>query len=1086
MSFFSANIARLHSPAMVKHFNYISREENYKKMKDLLYSESGNLPKWAKTGKDYWETTKAQEDQVNADFKEGKRGEKNCSVRKYRFALPNEMTDKQMIEFTKEYLEENFKDLPYTFAIHKKTSTVHEKENPHVHLIFADRVNNERSANLDKENYYKMHGVSKAGKEYGGAYRTRDYSAKNPRVYRQTRKNLADRINAFYKKHGIDKKVTEKSLKAERKEALSEGDILTAESLNRPKPFRLSAAKFKKNQKIIQEKIKMGWRNVKDLDDVPDPEVRERIIQEFEKEIKEESLNEVKSSLLEPNEIDKLHAIENKINELKMLKKFSPTRSGISNILNEMELEQLEKEKEKLKENSSGKGNYYLTKKYEAALNDIIYKKQIKGLMEASIAEKIKECAIAVYSIQEMEQRINELKKKKENTLLFNHADKISNGECRQLLRKLDSRKSLKKYYLREGKDPDLIDQQIKEIEKKINVLIAKNVSSEEKERIHNEYESVQKEIFELTEVSTSYESRLEATGIDKAFKEKHSAAIQEYLQSLKRLNRYNVSEKERPSDSMYEDLLNDAILKKAESFERLLQEEQDKNWEHSLSEVIDKMTDGSLHKLKNEQYDLLQEKESISSYDYRKVYAIRERVKEIEHLINQLVKEKMPECEKKAKKILRESRKDRLLRVNELISLKKRLEKDLKRKYLHPEIADRLKKILKNADEKIDAIRLRRSGSRFEESRLKWIEETVKNRQKNFYKEYQKLIPQTEKALVEKLIDNESGMQLSKLKEQLRSQESFRKYTIKQGKDPIFYDKKIETLKEKMEFIRKQYRTPELLLKARKLSQFTRKKWKENRRLAKKMEQQILKDAQRRNISSELKQSCKKALSYAKYQLSKQKLLNDTVTLRVIAFKDKVMAEIPRREEFYFKQIINEKTNNNLQKVEALLYHYEKSKKNEDYSAVTMKEIDLKIKELASKRSKIISEQKTPEILKEVMLRKEKALLEYADKIKDLRKEFKFIQKDAQRRHLSPNTRIFVEKNAKELEKLLFHSESVVLNHKNRHSSLHTSDPFKSLKTVRLPSMLKRLQGIGKIKNSSIHGRANIRIYKHEDDFER
>ena len=249
MSFFSANISMLRSPAMVKHFNYINREENYKKMKDLIYSESGNLPKWAKNGKDYWETTKAQEDEIQKDFEEGTRGKKNCSVRKYRFALPNEMTDKEMIEFTKEYLEENFKDLPYTFAIHKKTSTVHEKENPHVHLIFADRVNNERSANLDKENYYKMHGVSKTGKEYGGAYRTRDYSAKNPRVYRQTRKNLADRINAFYKKHGIDKKVTEKSLKAERKEALSEGDILTAESLNRPKPFRLSAAKFKKKSK---------------------------------------------------------------------------------------------------------------------------------------------------------------------------------------------------------------------------------------------------------------------------------------------------------------------------------------------------------------------------------------------------------------------------------------------------------------------------------------------------------------------------------------------------------------------------------------------------------------------------------------------------------------------------------------------------------------------------------------------------------------------------------------------------------------------------------------------------------------------
>ena len=104
MSFFSANISMLRSPAMVKHFNYINREENYKKMKDLIYSESGNLPKWAKNGKDYWETTKAQEDEIQKDFEEGTRGKKNCSVRKYRFALPNEMTDKEMIEFTKEYL----------------------------------------------------------------------------------------------------------------------------------------------------------------------------------------------------------------------------------------------------------------------------------------------------------------------------------------------------------------------------------------------------------------------------------------------------------------------------------------------------------------------------------------------------------------------------------------------------------------------------------------------------------------------------------------------------------------------------------------------------------------------------------------------------------------------------------------------------------------------------------------------------------------------------------------------------------------------------------------------------------------------
>lgn len=80
-------------------------------MKDLIYSESGNLPNWAKNGKEYWETTNPKKNRLKWNFKKGKEA-KNCSVRKYRFALPNEMTDEEMINFTKEYLKENFKDLP--------------------------------------------------------------------------------------------------------------------------------------------------------------------------------------------------------------------------------------------------------------------------------------------------------------------------------------------------------------------------------------------------------------------------------------------------------------------------------------------------------------------------------------------------------------------------------------------------------------------------------------------------------------------------------------------------------------------------------------------------------------------------------------------------------------------------------------------------------------------------------------------------------------------------------------------------------------------------------------------------------------
>ena len=99
-------------------------------MKDLIYSESGNLPKWAKNGKDYWETTKAQEDEIQKDFEEGTRGKKNCSVRKYRFALPNEMTDKEMIEFTKEYLEENLKISPTPLLFIKKLQQFMKRKIP--------------------------------------------------------------------------------------------------------------------------------------------------------------------------------------------------------------------------------------------------------------------------------------------------------------------------------------------------------------------------------------------------------------------------------------------------------------------------------------------------------------------------------------------------------------------------------------------------------------------------------------------------------------------------------------------------------------------------------------------------------------------------------------------------------------------------------------------------------------------------------------------------------------------------------------------------------------------------------------------
>ena len=1091
MSFYSANISRLKAPTMVKHFNYINRQEKYGKLHDLIYSESGNLPVWAKDGKDYWEETKAQEEQVEKDFEEGKVGRKINSVRKYRFALPNEMTDEEMIEFTKEYVDENFKDLPYTFAIHKKKSTIHEKENPHVHLIFSDRVNNERSKHLDKDEYYKKHGVSRYGKEYGGSYRTRDYTAKNTRVYRQTRKDLADRINAYYKEKGINKSVTEKSLKEERRNALNEGNFLKAETLNRNKPFRLSPDKFKKNEKIIQDKVKAGWRNVKDLNDVSDPEVRKRIIQEFEKEIKRESKFELNQHVMIPTEIDKIRAIENKINEMKMLNKFSPARDGISSILYKEELKKLEQERAKLswKENNNEE-SYYLIKKYESTLDKRFEDKAINSLSNATDTEKIKEYAIAAYSIKEMHKKINELNKKKKSGLLFEQVNRKTDGELKKLFRKLDSRESLKDYLIRQEKSTEEIDFEIAKIKDRIETMIKNNTSPEEKDVLDKKYESIQKEIYDLKEISTNYSNRMKEAGIDNSFRDKYKKEIDDYITNLERINKYGIKdEKETASPSpvykeVYKEVLNDTVLKRTETFTDLLNSEVKKNWDNALQEAIDKETNGALRKLQEEKEELEKTQNTTSSYDYRTVLSINNRLKKIDSVIDEIKKEKLPACEQEAKKILKEYRKDRSEKIKELVLLQKQLKKDLTRKRLNPKIAKQVEKALSGAEEKIDSLRLRRSTSRYEEKRLSQMEKILKERDSAFYKEFSRVKPRTEKSITEKLIDISSGKELSKLKEQIRSQESLKEYALKQGRDTAVYDNQIHILNKKIEDLKQTHRTPELLLKAKELSKLTRNRWTENRKIIQKMEQQIRKDSKRKYISGSQRKAKEKILSYAKYQLSKQKLLDDTVSLRVIALKDKVLKTIPRKEEFYLKQIINERTGNNLKKLEDRIYQTERMRKVNDFSQGTAKDLERELKELKAAKTKLIAEYKTPEIKKEVMNLKEFSLTNLNQNMKQLQKEYDALIRDSQRKYLSGKTKETIKKDMNRIGKIVYRSDRIVKTRNRRDQTLQT---MKKLQYKATTQTLRSLRGIPSLKDpgGSATGRANIRVYR-DDDFER
>lgn len=1030
MGFYSSHIDILRPNVMMQHFGYITRKGKYANHKDLVFSESGNMPKWAKDEIDYWQTVSYQEMDLEQQIREGKRKEANYAVRKLRFALPNEMTHDEMIQFTKDYLDANYKNLPYTFAIHEKDSAIYGIKNPHVHVIFADYVNNERAQNLDRDTYFKKHGVSRAKREYGGAYRTRDYISHNPQGYKRARKDLADRINAYYEERGIDKRVSEKSLATQIKKSLQQGDLLTAEILKRTKPFRLNPRKFAKYQKVIQEKVLAGWENVKNLDDVPDPEVKNRIVQEFEKQIKENFMKYVKTLERGPSDLDKLHAIEAKMDELHFLMRFAPNRRDSFMARNKKRLEELEKEKNwiQLRLSDQTDENYYLSEKYKNEISQKYKNEEIVYLMNASPEEKVKEYATAAYTIKAMHKRINTLLKEKEDDFILAALNDRTDGEAEALKKKLDSKESILRYLEKNGKDTEDIQADIEGLHERIDELAETVLTPEERKEITDHFNQNYSEIYKLQEISSTYASRIKEAGIDEKFRKDHKREILSYMKNLERLDKYGIDE--RPGESLsdeedkklsYDDerrlqAINDTVLKRIDKFQSQLKEEIARNWEMAYEKALNDATDGVIGKLKKENEYLYKRLDYFRFAEKEKRDAIYNKIDENKKDIQKISRFYRQEAEENAREILKYWRKDRTQKVAELTLLQKQLARDSHRKYLNPDIAQRAKDVLKGSNQKLDYIQVRDGHSRYEEERLRWLEEGYKNENLTFMKAYNRLIPHTQKYYLEQLIDEESNKQLTALKNQIRGRGNL-------SADPST-DAELERLNRQMERTIEKYRTPELMERAKALSEASVREWAENRPKAQKLVAKFKNRMDKAHLSMAGKQRKKKILSYAEYQLSRKKLLNDIVTTRVLAFRDKVLRTIPRTEKFYINQIINEKTGGKLQKKDLFIQNVEKIAKDlsTKYSKTDSKVVNVQkeLDKLKQERELFIKAQSTSEVIVEAKARRESAIQNAETNLNDLKKEYDALMKDANRKHLSPGTKANVQRNMGSLGRII------------------------------------------------------------------
>ena len=182
------------------HSAYLTREGKYQvRAQELELTWSGNLPSWAKTGKDFWEA---------ADLYERANGRVYTEA---VITLPRELSKEGRREVVQEFISKEIGDrFPYTVAIHNPKA-LDGGEQPHAHVMFSIRELDgiERS----KELFFKR--ANTKCPEKGGAKKSREWSLDergNDRLneIRQTWEKLANKALEI---EGYEVRIDRRSLK---------------------------------------------------------------------------------------------------------------------------------------------------------------------------------------------------------------------------------------------------------------------------------------------------------------------------------------------------------------------------------------------------------------------------------------------------------------------------------------------------------------------------------------------------------------------------------------------------------------------------------------------------------------------------------------------------------------------------------------------------------------------------------------------------------------------------------------------------------------------------------------------------------
>lgn len=190
------------------HAQYLQREGKYSrgaKYEDIEAKGDGNMPKWARENPtDFWKAAD--------DFER-----KNGSVyRELEISLPRELSRDERETMARLYMREKFGDRhAYSWAIHNPKSKFDGQEQPHLHVMYSQRILDGHDRAPDQ--FFRRYNANHP--ERGGA--KKDTGTKHlgqlRDELREERKQWAEFHNMVMDSHGIDAHIDHRTLEEQGK-----------------------------------------------------------------------------------------------------------------------------------------------------------------------------------------------------------------------------------------------------------------------------------------------------------------------------------------------------------------------------------------------------------------------------------------------------------------------------------------------------------------------------------------------------------------------------------------------------------------------------------------------------------------------------------------------------------------------------------------------------------------------------------------------------------------------------------------------------------------------------------------------------